>query len=595
MRPFQYLREVDFDPPEDRAPISLVHDGKVAGILALVALLLNGLSLAALEFFRHTEADRTLISWGMYSTGDYLVPSILGSPILTKPPAFYWLQSMSISVFGTTAEWAARAPSPLFAALLTAVQYLFLRAAGGTIGLAMLGAVMIMTGGLYLELANVAEIDMTYGAFAAMSFACLYIALDRQSLRALLFGYLFCAIGFLVKGPPIVAFFLATAVLSHLWIATRSSSVTKPSLRWIVVVHLLSAAILVAIIGAWIALLTDRVGVDALWLQFKTEIVERIVIPSHRRRGALFYVVSLCSALLPWSLVALLSNISPTRRELGLSWVPPLLVPFLSIAVCSGVFLLSLAEGKSTRYLFPLFAPAMALATIAIANSRSHTLSYRIATVAGFIAVGLSAGLPFAFEAPFISRVTLTMAAGVLGVSALVLALNAQRRSALGTMASVLLLVAAIRFGEQTVFAPLRNVQHGVIPLASEIDAVVPKSAPIHTVEIFERWIPYYLQRAGRTVERATPSTAASIASSGGFEGRAYLLLTHIEEFWRVLQLQSIDTTTRIIFDSGEREDHVLVVECDARALPYLFFQRELPVVPSEPFYAELKENPLDV
>ena len=59
------------------------HDWKLVLGLSLYALCLNLYGVWALEFFRHTEADRSLIGWEMLQSGEFLVPHLLGSVILT--------------------------------------------------------------------------------------------------------------------------------------------------------------------------------------------------------------------------------------------------------------------------------------------------------------------------------------------------------------------------------------------------------------------------------------------------------------------------------------------------------------------------------
>ena len=66
------------------------------------------------------------VAWEMVRSGDWLTPTLNGLPYFHKPPLFYWLTAVSLSLFGTI-EWAARLASCLGAMLSAGAAYLLIR------------------------------------------------------------------------------------------------------------------------------------------------------------------------------------------------------------------------------------------------------------------------------------------------------------------------------------------------------------------------------------------------------------------------------------------------------------------------------------
>src|SRR5438445_11707933 len=71
----------------------------------------------------------------MVQSGDWLTPTLNGTPRFAKPILIYWLIACSYLVFGLS-EFAARLPSARFGTLLVLMQYAFAtRLLGPTVGL----------------------------------------------------------------------------------------------------------------------------------------------------------------------------------------------------------------------------------------------------------------------------------------------------------------------------------------------------------------------------------------------------------------------------------------------------------------------------
>ncbi len=78
--------------------------------LILMFILISGLyfyGINKLPFLNRTDARYAEIAREMVATGDYIVPKILGTPHLHKPPLTYWLIALGLKIFGIN-EFGAR-------------------------------------------------------------------------------------------------------------------------------------------------------------------------------------------------------------------------------------------------------------------------------------------------------------------------------------------------------------------------------------------------------------------------------------------------------------------------------------------------------
>src|SRR6266436_361949 len=85
--------------------------------------------------FYRTEGLRALVATEMLRGGDWIVPTLYGQPLLTKPPGMYVAIALVSWPFGEVSEWTARLPSALAATLvLLLVWRTFTRALGRSAG-----------------------------------------------------------------------------------------------------------------------------------------------------------------------------------------------------------------------------------------------------------------------------------------------------------------------------------------------------------------------------------------------------------------------------------------------------------------------------
>ncbi len=586
------------------------RDWATAIALAALAFTLNIIGLDSLEYFRFTEADRTLIAWEMYESGDYLVPRLLHSVILTKPPLYYWVLAGSMHIFGGVSEWIARFPSVLYSALFAMLQFAVMRKAGGTRELAILSALVLICSFTFFQQSSVAEIDLVYGLLSAAAFSLAYFAVERKSMWILLSAYAAAGVAFLAKGPPVIFFFAAGHTIFTLCRLRgerndqprhpeRSEGPSRPpstsaTILRLVAQNLAGLLVFLAIILTWLALLTQSAEVSwpDLAAQFKTEVLDRALKETHNPRGPFYYVGTFTAGLAPWSPIfyaGIILLFLHRRKKLPIPAItpPPLrtFALFNAVYFGAGFLMLSIADGKSIRYLFPVYFCAAHLTAIflpLVLRSAIMPWFYRLAALlGGVVSLGVLATM-FRFKIPGVETETLLTAAMVLAFASAFLAWSAVRRNARETLAAIVLVMFAVRIGTTTLFYPYRNSIRSVRPIVERVDELMPQGAVLYNIELFERWINYYLKHRGRESYRLSPEEAASPRTTNG---RAYLLLHTAEEGWRVDQLREVDPTVKVLQEFSRRKNRFLFVEADAAKLAYLKPREFFPTKPSPPYY----------
>jgi len=564
-------------------------------ILALLTFLLNITGLGALEYFRHTEADRTLIAWEMYESGDYLVPKLLHSVILTKPPLYYWTLAAAMHLFGGVSEWIARFPSVFFSVLFAILQYVVARKAGGSRDFAILSSLMLITSFTMFQQSTVAEIDLLYGLISAVAFSLAYFASIRASVPLLLAAYASAAVAFLAKGPPVIFFFLAGQFFFSLALL-RKRRLTNEffSFRETLLWNVLGAVLFTAIVSTWLAFVASRVGWDELGRQFRVEVLDRIASETHNPRGGGYYFGALFLGLMPWTpvfvsgLFLVLYRRSKNLPIPELDSIPGgLFTLFNAIYLGAAFAMLSIAEGKSIRYLFPVHFCAVYLTAIYLPIvARSKIMPWLI-RLCFAIAVVLTIGIPiaaFTLRLPGVEMISVLRAASTLTLLFGLLAYACFKSKGTAIIFMIFICMLGARRGQMLVYAPNRNHERGVKPIVEAIDHDLPPGAVLYNVELFERWINYYLKHHGRESYRLSPEEAKNPRA---VNGRVYLLLHHEEESWRIEQLREVDPTVKVIEEFNRRKAHFLLVEADAAALKHLQPHEGFPTKPSHPWYTD--------
>jgi 4-amino-4-deoxy-L-arabinose transferase-like glycosyltransferase len=265
-----------------------------------LALFFYGLNAGALV---RTEGLRSEVAREMLRSGNWIVPTLLGEPLFTKPPGMYVAIVLCSWPLGDVTLWSARLPSAIAATITVWMFFLFFRRyLGRRAGL--LAALLLPTSALWLEKVPAAEIDMVHVAFVSAAILCFLRAVEeeegaRPAGRWWYGAALAMAAGFLTKWTAPV--FVYSTALAFLWWRGRLRILLNRH-------HLLALGLATILCLAWAAWAVSLTS----WQVF-SETVQREGLPRlvpnydrpYRYGEALLHPLKLMLTTLPWSLLAL--------------------------------------------------------------------------------------------------------------------------------------------------------------------------------------------------------------------------------------------------------------------------------------------------
>ena len=157
------------------------------------------LGISSTPLFDEDEGFYTEGSRRMLEVGDYITIKVQGEDRYDKPALFFWIQSLSLRLFGLN-EIAARIPSIIFHFSLAFLVFFEVKkkftAERGWI------AAFITFGSLQMALLGKAAIvDALLNLVLAIGMFQLWAFFETKSLKKLLFFYFFTGLAFMTKGP----------------------------------------------------------------------------------------------------------------------------------------------------------------------------------------------------------------------------------------------------------------------------------------------------------------------------------------------------------------------------------------------------------
>lgn len=290
---------------------------------------------------RYQEVAREMVS-----RGDYLVPHLNGEPYSDKPPVAFWL-SAALWRLGLGLKSGRVVAFLATAGTLLVTYALGRRLYGWRVGL--LATLITATCVLFAWISRLGVLDPPLTFLVVGAIACSLRAFEARPGRAgpwWLGFYALVALGILTKGP--VALGLAGVVALSYGMARRK--VVRGGGWW----HLAGAALMLALVGAWVGPAAWRGGEAYANDLVVRQTLRRLAESDSHREPPHFYLKYAMACFFPWSLVlvlAFLAAVRDARRGEGGSWLPVL---WLGV----GFLFFTAFSSKRERYLLPLMPAA---------------------------------------------------------------------------------------------------------------------------------------------------------------------------------------------------------------------------------------------
>ena len=392
-------------PPRPSLLHALMRPAERGWSAVLVLLALCGFlffyGLRAGELYR-TEGLRAIIAAEFLHSGNWIVPSLYGEPLFTKPPGMYAAIALVSWPLGGITDWSARLPSALAATATVLLFYWYFGRQLGRLG-GLAAAVILPLSPMWLDKASAAEIDMLQAAWVAGAIVFFLRALETSEegkrkkakgkseegdgdagpgttpsvTRSFSFEFvwwlaaLLCVAGGVLTKWTAPVFFYAT-VVPLLWWRGR----LRLLFGWR---HLVSAGLAASLCLGWAGwaaalggwdVLVDTVGREAmqrLWPSYHQEVMRQMA-PHHQAPlylwgEMLLHPFKLLGMNLPWSVLALLTlrpGFAGLWDERGRR-----LLQALHCWTWPNILFWSIIPEHAPRHSFPLFPGIAGLAALA--------------------------------------------------------------------------------------------------------------------------------------------------------------------------------------------------------------------------------------
>jgi 4-amino-4-deoxy-L-arabinose transferase-like glycosyltransferase len=327
----------------------------LAALFLLLLVLAAWRPLAVPDEGRYGEIGR----W-MLQSGDWFIPRLNGIPFFHKPPYLYWLEAVSMAVFGVHV-WAVRLVPALHAGLMLLALYLsarqFAPEAVARRAVWMLGtSLSFLLGGQYVNH------DMLVAAWIGVAIWCFALAFTRgEKPHANLArcGFVACALGLLSKGLIGVAL---PGLVLLVWLVWTRQLKKVLYLPW---ASGLALFVLISVPWFWLA---EQQFPGMLGYMFGKHQVGRFNATAttfNNGQPWWFYGPCLVALLFPWVFFAINQAIAQSRRAqeatnsiakngLALCWIWLLAI----------IVFFSIPSSKIIGYALPVMPPLALLAAL---------------------------------------------------------------------------------------------------------------------------------------------------------------------------------------------------------------------------------------
>lgn len=261
--------------------------------LILVVFIAFFFNLSAVPLFDLDEGAFSEATREMLAAGNFAATYLDGAPRYDKPILSYWLQAVSVSLFGFN-EWALRLPSAIAASLWLIALYRFTVSQFNRE--TAITACLLMATTLWIALIGRAAIaDAWLNLFITLTMFEIYRFWQAPSAHYARRAFLWMALGMLTKGPIAV---LIPLVVSFLFFVGKGrwrlwlSAIFTPS-GWL---------IFIAVLSPWLFMVYNEQGIDFFYGFIVEHNIERFSDTREGHGGHYYYFLAVLPLiLLPYS------------------------------------------------------------------------------------------------------------------------------------------------------------------------------------------------------------------------------------------------------------------------------------------------------
>ena len=311
---------------------------------------------------RYAEAGREMLE-----SGNWIVPQFNYDVRFDKPVLYYWLEAVSMKIFGVN-EFAARLPSVLSALLCVYFVFYLLKTFYGNV-CGILGALILMSGFEFSSLSRFSVTDMTLSSFITCSLMCFFLGYNELSTSHRFFkhqisefslwyilAFIFLGLAFLTKGPVSLVIF-GSVVIPFFWWIGKLEYFYKSSSFWG------GGVVFLVIVLPWYIAVHFATAGEFTRVFFSFHNISRYTGVVSGHKGSLFYFFPvLLIGFLPWTFFlpqAIGSIFNKKLKSLLIS--PATQLPWFCLWWSLIVFLFfSFSRTKLLTYIMPLF-PALSI------------------------------------------------------------------------------------------------------------------------------------------------------------------------------------------------------------------------------------------
>lgn len=324
-----------------------VRTAMILIVLAYILIYLLPLGmrpLATPDETRYGEIPREMIQ-----SGNWAVPHLVSLRYFEKPPLGYWLNAISIAVFGEN-NFAIRFPTALSTGLSAWFIWLLLARLGYPQRTALSAAVVYLGMVEVLVVGNIAVLDSPFSLFLTAGMVLFYLGVNVQEMprrrgyllaSGISFGFAFLTKGFLALVLPGMVLFVYALLQKRyrlLWTSVLVALIgVLTILPWGIIVHLREA--------------------DFWHYFFWQEHIRRFLEPNAQHPEPMyFFVMYLPVMMFPW-----LAYVPAAIVGLRQASIAKDLLRYLLLWCILPFVFFSISRGKLTTYILPIFAPAAIL------------------------------------------------------------------------------------------------------------------------------------------------------------------------------------------------------------------------------------------